>query len=114
MSIPDLPTVPEVSAQSKSGLQYHIMGTVQQTLALDLQPNQMVYSDLAHRVHQDRSLSVRIFLARFFRSNWRLDNLSLCTNMHSYAPKKASAWIFSLRETLVQACLPVKDLFSKN
>ena len=29
MSIPDLPTVPEISAQSKSGLKYHIMGTVQ-------------------------------------------------------------------------------------
>ena len=45
MSIPDLPTVPEVSAQSKSGLQYHIMGTVQQTLAVDLQPGQAIYSD---------------------------------------------------------------------
>ena len=45
MSIPDLPTVPEVSAQSKSGLKYHIMGTVQQTLAVDLQPNQTIYSD---------------------------------------------------------------------
>ena len=37
MSIPDLPTVPEISAQSRSGLQYHILGTVQQTLAVDLQ-----------------------------------------------------------------------------
>jgi uncharacterized protein (AIM24 family) len=45
MSIPDLPTVPEVSGQSKSGLKYHILGTVQQTLALELLPNQVVYSD---------------------------------------------------------------------
>ena len=45
MSIPDLPTVPEISSQSKSGLKYHIMGTVQQTLAIDLQPGQTVFSD---------------------------------------------------------------------
>src|SRR5258706_16353690 len=45
MSIPDLPTVPEISAQSKSGLKYHIMGTVQQTLAIDLQPSQTIFSD---------------------------------------------------------------------
>ncbi len=45
MSIPDLPTIPEVSGQTKSGLKYHIMGTVQQTLAVDMQPNQIVYSD---------------------------------------------------------------------
>jgi|SRR5271157_64635 len=45
MSIPDLPTVPETSSQSKSGIQYHILGTVQQTLAVDLQPNQTIYSD---------------------------------------------------------------------
>jgi uncharacterized protein (TIGR00266 family) len=45
MSIPDLPTVPEISSQSKNGLKYHIMGTVQQTLAVDLQPNQVIYSD---------------------------------------------------------------------
>jgi len=45
MSIPDLPTVPEISAQSKSGIKYHILGTVQQTLAVDLQPGQVIYSD---------------------------------------------------------------------
>jgi uncharacterized protein (TIGR00266 family) len=45
MSIPDIPTVPEISAQSRSGIKYHILGTVQQTLAVDLQPGQMVYSD---------------------------------------------------------------------
>jgi len=45
MSIPDLPTIPDVSAQSKSGIKYHILGTVQQTLAFDLQPNQTVTMD---------------------------------------------------------------------
>lgn len=45
MSIPDLPTVPESSSQSKSGIKYHILGTVQQTLAVDLQPSQTIYSD---------------------------------------------------------------------
>ena len=45
MSIPDLPTVPEVSGQTKSGIKYHILGTVQQLLAVELQPNQVVYSD---------------------------------------------------------------------
>jgi uncharacterized protein (TIGR00266 family) len=45
MSIPDLPTIPEVSAQSKSGIQYHILGTIQQTLAFDLQPKQTIFSD---------------------------------------------------------------------
>jgi uncharacterized protein (TIGR00266 family) len=45
MSIPDLPTIPEVSAQSKSGIKYHILGTIQQTLAFDLQPNQTIFSD---------------------------------------------------------------------
>lgn len=45
MSIPDIPTVPEVSGQSKSGIKYHILGTIQQTLAMDLQPNQIVFSD---------------------------------------------------------------------
>ena len=45
MSIPDLPNLPEVSGQSKSGIAYHIMGTVQQTVAVNLQPNQIVYSD---------------------------------------------------------------------
>ena len=45
MSIPDLPTVPEISAQSRGGLKYHIMGTIQQTLAVDLQPGQTIFSD---------------------------------------------------------------------
>ena len=45
MSIPDLPTIPEISAQTKSGIKYHILGTVQQTLAVELQPTQVVYSD---------------------------------------------------------------------
>ena len=45
MSIPDLPTLPEVSGQSAAGTKFHILGTVQQTLIVELQPNQMVYSD---------------------------------------------------------------------
>jgi len=45
MSIPDLPTIPEVSGQTKSGMKYHILGTIQQTLAVELQPNQVVFSD---------------------------------------------------------------------
>ena len=45
MSIPDIPTVPEVKGQSKSGIQYHILGTIQQTVAVDLNPNQIIFSD---------------------------------------------------------------------
>ncbi|HEY3344683.1 MAG TPA: TIGR00266 family protein [Anaerolineaceae bacterium] len=45
MSIPDLPTAAEVRGQSKSGLKYHILGTVQQVAAIDLDPGQCVYSD---------------------------------------------------------------------
>ena len=45
MSIPDLPSVPEASGQSKSGLRYHILGTIQQTLAVDLAPGKTVFSD---------------------------------------------------------------------
>ena len=45
MSIPDLPTIPEVTGQTKAGLKYHILGTVQQTLAAEIQPGQTIYSD---------------------------------------------------------------------
>lgn len=45
MSIPDLPTPPEVSGQSKAGITYHILGTIQQTLITELQPKQTVFSD---------------------------------------------------------------------
>lgn len=45
MSIPDLPTPAELDGQSKAGLKYKILGTIQQTLALDLQPRQVVFSD---------------------------------------------------------------------
>ena len=45
MSIPDIPTVPEVSGESNSGLKYHIMGTIQQTLAVDLTPGRVIFSD---------------------------------------------------------------------
>ncbi len=43
MSIPDLPTLPEVSGQTKSGIKYHILGTVQQVLVTELQPGQMIF-----------------------------------------------------------------------
>ena len=45
MSIPDLPTAAEIRGQSRSGISYHILGTVQQIAAVDLQPGQSVYSD---------------------------------------------------------------------
>jgi uncharacterized protein (TIGR00266 family) len=45
MSIPDLPTPPEITGQSASGLKYHILRTVKQTLVTELQPGQVVYSD---------------------------------------------------------------------
>lgn len=45
MSIPDIPTPPEVSGQSKGGLKYHIRGTVQQTVGIDLEPGQTIFSD---------------------------------------------------------------------
>ena len=45
MSIPDLPTPPETSGKSRAGLQYHILGTVQQTVAVNVQPNQAIFSD---------------------------------------------------------------------
>jgi uncharacterized protein (TIGR00266 family) len=45
MSIPDLPTPPEVTGQTKGGIKFHILGTIQQTLITELQPNQVVFSD---------------------------------------------------------------------
>jgi len=45
VAIPDLPTQKEVSAVSKGGLSYHIIGTVQQTLVVDLVPEKHVYCD---------------------------------------------------------------------
>jgi uncharacterized protein (TIGR00266 family) len=45
MSIPDIPAIPEVSGESRAGLNYHIRGTIQQTLAVDLGAGQTVYSD---------------------------------------------------------------------
>jgi uncharacterized protein (TIGR00266 family) len=45
MTVVDLPTLPEVSGQSRAGLQYHLLGTVQQTLAVNLQPGQLLFSD---------------------------------------------------------------------
>lgn len=45
MSIPDLPTPAEITGQSRAGLKYHILGSIQQTLMVDIQPNQMVFAD---------------------------------------------------------------------
>ena len=45
MSIPELPTPAEVDGKTQHGLPYHIMGTIQQTLLLDLAPSTSVYSD---------------------------------------------------------------------
>ncbi len=45
MTIPDIPTPPDVIGQTKAGMKYHIIGTVQQTLSVELQPGQMVFSD---------------------------------------------------------------------
>jgi uncharacterized protein (TIGR00266 family) len=45
MSIPDLPTPPETTGISKAGLKYHILGTVQQVLALEILPGKTVFSD---------------------------------------------------------------------
>ena len=45
MTIPDLPTPPEFSGQTKAGVKFHILGTIQQTLIAELQPNQIVFSD---------------------------------------------------------------------
>jgi uncharacterized protein (TIGR00266 family) len=45
MSIPELPTPAEIDGRTLKGMPYHIMGTVQQTLLVDLAPGAMVYSD---------------------------------------------------------------------
>jgi uncharacterized protein (TIGR00266 family) len=45
MTIPDLPTPPEISGTSKAGLKYHLLGTIQQVLITELAPNQVVFSD---------------------------------------------------------------------
>ena len=45
MTIPDLPTPPDVSGVTHAGMKFHILGTVQQTLITELQPNQVVFSD---------------------------------------------------------------------
>ena len=45
MSIPDLPTPSEIDDQTKGGIKYRILGTIQQTLIAELQPNQTVFSD---------------------------------------------------------------------
>ncbi len=58
MSIPDLPSVPEVQGQSKSGLRYHIMGTVQQTVGVELNPGQTIYSEAGAMSWMTSSISM--------------------------------------------------------
>jgi uncharacterized protein (TIGR00266 family) len=45
MSIPDIPTPPDISGQSRTGLKFHILGNIQQTLMVEVQPGQMVFAD---------------------------------------------------------------------
>ena len=45
MSIPDIPTPPDISGQSRSGLKFHILGSIQQTLMVEVQPSQMIFAD---------------------------------------------------------------------
>ena len=45
MTLPDLATSPETTGRARSGLQYRIHGTVQQTVIIDLAPGQTVFSD---------------------------------------------------------------------
>lgn len=45
MTIPDLATTPDAAGQSRSGLKYHIHGSVQQTAIIDLIPGQTIFSD---------------------------------------------------------------------
>jgi len=45
MSIPDIPTPPDISGLSRSGLKFHILGSIQQTLMVEVQPGQMVFAD---------------------------------------------------------------------
>lgn len=45
MPVPDLVTTPDAAGQSRSGLRYHIHGTVQQTAILELSPGQTIFSD---------------------------------------------------------------------
>jgi len=45
MTIPDLPTPAEIDSRTHAGLSYKILGTVQQTLTVDLPAGQTIYSD---------------------------------------------------------------------
>jgi uncharacterized protein (TIGR00266 family) len=45
MSIPDLPTPAEIDGRTNAGLSYKILGTVQQSLIVDLPAGRAVYSD---------------------------------------------------------------------
>lgn len=58
MSIPDLAQLPEVSAQTRAGLKYHILGTVQQTLVADLEPSQALFSNAGAMSWMSRSIQM--------------------------------------------------------
>ena len=45
MGIPDLPAPSEISGESRDGLKYRVLGTVQQVLTVELGPDRAVYSD---------------------------------------------------------------------
>ncbi len=45
MTVPDLPTPAEVDGSTRAGLAYRILGTIQQTLVVDLPAGRGVYSD---------------------------------------------------------------------
>ena len=61
MSIPDLPTPPETTGQSKAGLKFHILGTVQQVLAVELQPGRLIFSDAGAMSWMTSSVSMTAF-----------------------------------------------------
>lgn len=45
MTIPDLPTPAEIDGRTAAGLSYKVLGTIQQTLLVDLPAGRTVYSD---------------------------------------------------------------------
>ncbi len=45
MTVGDIPPLPDVAGQSQAGLKYQLLGTVQQTLSVQMQPGQVIFSD---------------------------------------------------------------------
>lgn len=58
MSIPDIARPPETSAQTKAGLRYHIDGSIQQTLLVDLAPGGTIFSDAGAMSWMTRSIQM--------------------------------------------------------